>query len=291
MAEWVFATLDRLLSENHIEFIKWDMNRPFSEPGWPGRRPATPERVWTDHVHNLYAVIDALRAVHPGVEFESCAGGGGRVDLGILRRVEQVWTSDNTDAWDRVKIQEGFTQAYPPQAMMAWVTDSPNLLTRRELPLSFRFHVAMAGALGVGGDLLRWTDAELAEAAELIAAYKDIRPVVQRGRLYRLASVLDGPFGASEYVAGDDVVVLGWWGPRQCGARPGPDPAGRPGRRRPLPGHRLGTAALGRGADGGGPRAAGGDGEHFRQHAGTPRPRLAEASHRLSATQYWPSGT
>jgi alpha-galactosidase len=79
----------------------------------------------------------------------------------------------------------------------------------------------MAGALGVGGDLLRWTDAELAEAADLIAAYKDIRPVIQRGRLYRLASVLHGPFGASEYVAGDDVVVLGWWGPQQCGVRPG----------------------------------------------------------------------
>jgi alpha-galactosidase len=65
-----------------------------------------------------------------------------------------------------------------------------------------------------------WTDAELAEAAELIAVYKDLRPVVQRGRLYRLASVLDGPFGASEYVAGDDVVVLGWWGPQPAGIRP-----------------------------------------------------------------------
>jgi len=220
VAEWVLATLDRLLSENHIEFVKWDMNRPFSEPGWPSQAGLNPERVWIDHVYNLYAVIDALRAAHPGVEFESCAGGGGRVDLGILRRVEQVWTSDNTDAWDRVKIHEGFTQVYPPQVMVAWVTDNPNLLTRRDLPLSFRFHVAMAGALGVGGDLLRWTDAELAEAAELIAAYKEIRPVIQRGRLHRLESVLHSPFGASQYVAGDDVVVLAWWGPQQCGVRP-----------------------------------------------------------------------
>jgi alpha-galactosidase len=220
VAEWVFTTLDRLLAENHIEFIKWDMNRPFSEPGWPARAGQNPERVWTDHVHSLYAIIDGLRAAHPGVAFESCSGGGGRVDLGILRRVDQVWTSDNTDAWDRVAIQEGFTQVYPPHVMMAWVTDSPNWLTGRELPLSFRFHVAMAGALGVGGDLQRWTDAELAEAADLIAVYKDIRPVIQRGRLYRLASALDGPFGACEYVAGDMVVVLGWWGPRQCGVRP-----------------------------------------------------------------------
>ena len=220
VAEWMFTTLDRLLSHNRIEFIKWDMNRSFSEPGWPARAGDNPERVWTDHVSNLYAVIDALRAAHPGVAFESCAGGGGRADLGILRRVEQVWTSDNTDAWDRVKIQEGFTQLYPPHAMMAWVTDSPNFLTRRELPLSFRFHVAMAGALGVGGDLLRWTDAEFAEAAQLIAAYKDIRPVIQRGRLYRLASVLSGPFAASQYVKDDDVVLLAWWGPQPCGARP-----------------------------------------------------------------------
>ena len=220
VAEWVFATLDRLLTENHIEFVKWDMNRPFSEPGWPAQAGHNPERVWTDHVRSLYAIIDRLRAAHPGVDFESCAGGGGRVDLGILRRVEQVWPSDNTDAWDRVKIQEGFTQVYPPQVMTAWVTDSPNFLTGRELPLSFRFHVAMAGALGVGGDLLRWTDAELAAAAELIATYKEIRPVIQRGRLYRLASVSHGPFAASEYVAGDDVVVLAWWGPQPLAARP-----------------------------------------------------------------------
>jgi len=234
VADWMFGTLDRLLSQNRIKFVKWDMNRSFSEPGWPEAFLAgdNPERAWTDYVHNLYAVLDALRAAHPGVDFESCASGGGRVDLGILRRVEQVWTSDNTDAWDRVKIQEGFTQAYPPQAMMAWVTDSPNFLTRRELPLSFRFHVAMAGALGVGGDLLRWTDAELAEAAELITAYKVIRPIVQRGRLYRLASVAGGPagtsgaggasgaFAASQYISGDDVILLAWWGPQPCGARP-----------------------------------------------------------------------
>ncbi|HTU06559.1 MAG TPA: GH36 C-terminal domain-containing protein, partial [Trebonia sp.] len=103
-----------------------------------------------------------------------------------------------------------------------WVTDSPNYLTGRKLPLSFRFHVAMAGALGVGGDLLRWDDAELAEAAELIAVYKQIRPVIQCGRLYRLASVLDAPFGASEYVADDgaQVVVLCWWGPSPLAVRP-----------------------------------------------------------------------
>ncbi len=222
VAEWVFGTLDKLLGENHIQFVKWDMNRPFSEPGWPAEAGNNPERIWVEHVRNLYAILDGLRTAHPGVDFESCCGGGGRVDLGILRRVDQVWTSDNTDAWDRVLIQEGFTQAYAPQVMMAWVTDSPNFLTGRQLPLSFRFRVAMAGALGIGGNLLRWSEADLAEAAELVAAYQDIRPVVQRGRLYRIASVLSRPLAASQYVAldGARIVVLGWWGPHQAGVRP-----------------------------------------------------------------------
>jgi alpha-galactosidase len=221
VADWVFRTLDGLLSKNDIGFVKWDMNRPFSEPGWPEQAGRNPERIWTEHVRNLYAILDALRVAHPGTDFESCSGGGGRVDLGILGRVAQVWTSDNTDAWDRVAIQEGFTQVYPAQVMAAWVTDSPNFLTGRRLPLSFRFHVAMAGALGIGGDLLRWDAAELAEAARLVAAYKEIRPVVQRGSLYRVASARTDPVGASEYLAADgsEVVVLCWWGPSQLGGR------------------------------------------------------------------------
>jgi alpha-galactosidase len=219
VAEWVFGQIDRLLTENNIEFIKWDMNRPFSEPGWPAEAGHNPERVWVDHVRSLYAILDGLRAAHPGVEFESCSGGGGRADLGILGRVEQIWTSDNTDAWDRILIQEGFTQIFPPQVMMAWVTDSPNWWTERRASLRFRFHVAMAGALGIGGDLSRWTEREMAEAAELIATYKVIRPVIQHGRLYRLASVTADPYGACQYLTDDgtQVVILAWWGPSSYG--------------------------------------------------------------------------
>jgi alpha-galactosidase len=150
----VLHTLDRLLADHHIEFIKWDMNRPFSEPGWPAATGGNPERIWIDHLRSLYAILDKLRAAHPGVAFESCSGGGGRIDLGMLRRVEQVWTSDNTDAFDRVLIQEGFTQAYTPQAMMAWVTDSPNFLTGRRVHVLFvgdqdRFAGSAAQAAGV----------------------------------------------------------------------------------------------------------------------------------------------
>jgi alpha-galactosidase len=146
------------------------------------------------------------------VAFEGCAGGGGRVDLGILSRVEQVWTSDNTDAFDRLRIQEGFSYAYAPRVMMCWVTDSPNYLTRRTLPLSYRFHVAMAGALGIGGDLSRWMPPELEEARDFIALYKRVRSTIQNGRLYRLRSPRTAGVASSQYVAPDnsEVVVFAW---------------------------------------------------------------------------------
>lgn len=201
VADWLHGRIDRLLAENAVDFVKWDMNRPFTEAGWPDGGP-DPERLWVDHTRNLYAVLDRLRADHPGVRIESCSSGGGRLDLGILARTDQVWTSDNTDALDRLTIQHGFSQLYPARVMGAWVTDSPNPLTRRRLPLDFRFHVAMAGVLAVGGDLANWSEAELARAAELVAAYKTIRPLVQQGLQYRLRPP-GGEFSAVQYLAED----------------------------------------------------------------------------------------
>jgi len=155
---------------------QWDFNRPFTEAGWPDAE-GDPEALWTDHVHHLYAVIDLLRAAHPHLRIESCGSGGARLDPGILARTDQVWTSDITDALDRLDIQHGFSQLYPPRVMGAWVIDSPNPYAGRSLPLDFRFHVAMAGVLAVGGELTRWSEAELARAAELVAAYKRVRPL------------------------------------------------------------------------------------------------------------------
>jgi alpha-galactosidase len=222
VAEWVFSTLDRLLSAHAINFLKWDLNRYVSEPGWPAEVGNNPERFWIDYVLHLYEILDRVRAAHPEVDIESCAGGGGRVDLGILSRSEQVWTSDNTDAWDRISIQEGFSYVYPSLGMGAWVTDSPNPYSHRSVPLRYRFHVAMAGALGIGGDLTRWSTEDLAEARELVATYKAIRPIVQHGQLYRLASARRGDLAAVEYLArhGSEAVVIAWRG--VCRLGPGP---------------------------------------------------------------------
>jgi alpha-galactosidase len=198
----IFQALDKLLSENEIDFLKWDMNRHFSEPGWPEVAPAEQRKIWVQYTRNVYGIIDRLRARHPKVEIESCSGGGGRVDLGILTRVEQVWTSDNTDALDRLKIQEGFSFAYTPKTMMAWVTDVPNF-NGRSTPLDFRFLVAMQGSLGIGNDLNHWKPEEFALATKMIAWYKSVRATVQHGRLYRLASPREGELTANQYVAED----------------------------------------------------------------------------------------
>ncbi|MGI5412813.1 alpha-galactosidase [Streptomyces chartreusis] len=206
--EYLWERLDGLLSSAPIDYVKWDFNRCFSDAGWPGE--AYPQRLWVDHVRALYDLLDRLRATHPGVAFESCSGGGGRIDLGVLGRTDQVWTSDNTDPLDRLAIQHGFSQIHPARVMAAWVTDSPNaMLNRRASSLRFRFVSAMAGVLGVGGDLARWTEEELAEAGEWVTLYKEIRPLVQRGDLYRLRPP-QGGLSAVQYVLGDETVVLAW---------------------------------------------------------------------------------
>ncbi|MFD3569496.1 alpha-galactosidase [Streptomyces sp. NPDC058667] len=211
VTDWAYAWLRQLVADNSVDFLKWDFNRSFTEAGAHAGGPAA-RQVHVTHAHGVHRVLDRLRADFPRLRIESCAGGGGRVDPGILARTDQVWPSDNTDAVDRLAIHHGFSQAYPAQVMSAWVTDSPNPLTRRTVPLRFRFHCAMAGVLGIGGDLTRWTRHELAEAADLVRLYKDIRPVVQHGRLHRLLSPGDGPMTAVQFVddGADRSVVLVW---------------------------------------------------------------------------------
>jgi alpha-galactosidase len=198
----IFGVLDKLVSENNIAFLKWDMNRHFTEPGWPEVPVAEQKKIWVKYVNNVYDVIDRLRARHPKLEIESCSGGGGRVDLGILRRVDEVWTSDNTEAFDRLRIQEGFSQAYAAKVMMAWVTDVPNM-NDRTTPLKYRFLVAMQGSLGIGANLNKWSGEDFKLASEMVSHYKSIRETVQTGKLYRLFSPRQGDLTANQYVSED----------------------------------------------------------------------------------------
>jgi alpha-galactosidase len=179
--------------------------------------------LWFDHVTGVYAVLDALRQKHPGVSFEACSGGGGRIDLGMMARSDQFWTSDNTDALDRRYIQHGFSQVYPARTMTCWVTDAPSFINKRSVPLEYRFHVAMAGVLGIGGDVAAWTADEKELARGFIAQYKGIRHIVQHGRQYRLGEPGRGA-SAVQYVTADrrQAVVLAYQEAQQYDSQPPP---------------------------------------------------------------------
>lgn len=203
--QYVLGFLDKLLSENDIAFFKWDANRNFAEPGWPQLAPDQQKKLYVDYVEGYYGVLRELRARHPKVEIESCSGGGGRVDLGVMKLTDEVWTSDNTDPFDRLSIQDGFSYAYAPAIMMAWVTDSPNWYNHRSTSLPYRFLSSMQGSLGIGADLNKLTPDDLATAKRLISAYKQIRTTVQHGTLYRLASPRnDSNFSSTESVSRDE---------------------------------------------------------------------------------------
>jgi alpha-galactosidase len=196
VAEWIWETLDRLLSSYEISYLKWDANRPRLDSGVHADLDG---RV----VANLYLILDRIRATHPQVVVEGCAGGGGRVDLGMAARVDTLWPSDNTAPLDRLKIQRGFLSGYSPHLMSSWVTDVEGTHDGRERSLDFRFHVAMAGGLGIGADLSKWSDDQLAAAARHVTQYKDIREVVANGLVYPLAEGV-------QYVGADRSVVFLW---------------------------------------------------------------------------------
>jgi alpha-galactosidase len=196
--EYLIDLLDKLLSEHNIVFIKWDMNRNVSEPGWPDA-PGDQRELWVRYVLGVYRVWKTLAQRHPQILWQSCSGGGGRIDLGMLQMVDQFWVSDNTEATARLGIQAGFSQAYPAITMESQVTHMGNPL----LPLSFRFHVSMLGVLGMSVNLLEWSEEEMTAGAEQIALYKEIRPLVQLGDQYRLLPAQGSAFTAWQYVSKD----------------------------------------------------------------------------------------
>jgi alpha-galactosidase len=202
--DYVFGFLDKLLTDNDIAFLKWDYNRNWSEPGWDQMPPSEQKAVYVDFTRNLYGILAELRKRHPNVEIESCSGGGGRVDLGILRYVDEVWPSDNTDPFDRLSQQDGFTYAYTPQIMMAWVTDEPHWLNRRSTSLPYRMLSSMQGSLGIGANIAKWDDGEMATAKRLIVAYHQVQATIVQGNLYRLISPRNGSeFSATQTVSQD----------------------------------------------------------------------------------------
>ena len=186
--EWetVRAALDRLLRSLPIAYLKWDMNRDLTEAGGQDGKPAARAQTLA-----TYALMDRLRADHPDLEIESCASGGGRADLGVLARTHRIWTSDNTDALDRLRIQRGALRLLPPELLGAHVSASPNHQTGRHHTLAFRAAAALFCHFGVELDPLELTEAERTELAAWIALHKRLRPLLHAG-LHQATDPVDG---------------------------------------------------------------------------------------------------
>lgn len=194
--EYIFNCLNDLLSNHNIKYVKWDMNRPFSQTG--AENLECPQMLWYLHTKAVYDTVDKLKALHPDVAIESCASGGGRSDYGALMHYDQVWTSDNTDAIDRMVIQKGYSLLRPIKTMRAWVTDIN--WYNKPCSLDFRFNIAMQGALGIGGDLTKYSEKDLEICKKNIALYKEIRELVQFGNLYRNMDIDEDEILFNQYV-------------------------------------------------------------------------------------------
>jgi alpha-galactosidase len=206
------------------------MNRPPTERGRPGEPTPRATDLDAAHVANYYRVLDHLRAAHPHVMIEGCAGGGGRADAAAIARTDVVWPSDNTGPLDRLAIQHGFLHAHSPHVMSSWVTDAAGLFDTRPRSLRFRFVLAMAGVLGIGADIRAWSASERAEAAEWIALYKRLRSTIHHGTVHLIGSPRDSS-SAVQYSAPDGTheIVLAWNGGMLSGL---PLLPGRPDRLR-----------------------------------------------------------
>ena len=199
----IFDQLALLFNEVPIDYIKWDMNRNMTDVYSLLLHPTQQGEVFHRYILGLYDFLERLTAAHPTILFEGCSGGGGRFDAGFLYYMPQIWTSDNTDAIARLKIQYGTSLSYPASSMGSHVSAVPNHQTQRITDLAIRGNVAMSGVLGYELDLSTVTDEEKAAIKEQVAFYKKHRQLFQYGTFIRLLSPFAGNDTAWMYVSED----------------------------------------------------------------------------------------
>ena len=203
--EWVASVLRRLLTENAIDHLKWDMNRAITDGGSALAAPGT---TWSiAHTRAYHRLLGMLRTEFPKLTLEACSGGGGRIDASVLANCDVVWPSDETGPRDRLAIQHGFLSAWPAAAMSSWVTHLDGFNDDRPASLDYRCCVAMCGVLGLGADLRTWDTADEAKVAGWVRHYKRVREVVHNGAVYRHGLPREHGY-AVEYVAVDPRVVV-----------------------------------------------------------------------------------
>ena len=196
VVDYIFKCLDQVLDGADVNYIKWDMNRTMSEVYSRSHSSLQQGRVMHEYILGVYDLYERLIQKYPDILFESCASGGGRFDAGMLYYAPQAWTSDNSDAVERLKIQYGTSYVYPPSCMGAHVSAVPNHQVFRNTPFNTRANTAFYGAFGYELDLSKLTEDELEQVRQQVTFMKKYRSVFQYGTFYRLSS----PFESNETV-------------------------------------------------------------------------------------------
>ena len=189
VADYLFDKINAQVAEHRIDYLKWDHNRDLTTAGLTTAGPSTAglrngHAGYGAQVHAAYALMERLRAAHPALEIESCSGGGGRIDFGVLRHAHRVWTSECIDARSRVATQRGFLQFFAPEIMGSHVGTAPAHTTGRSQAMDFRAAVAFTGHLGIEFDLRLLGAAETAALADWLALYKRWRARLHHGLVW-----------------------------------------------------------------------------------------------------------
>ncbi len=186
VCDYIYESVAKVLREGGISYVKWDFNRNWSEAG-SASLPASRQREVDFRFYlGLYSVLERLNQEFPDVLFESCSGGGGRFDAGMLYYMPQTWTSDNTDAVERLKIQYGSSLVYPLSCMSAHISAVPNHQTDHVTSFDTRFTVALTGSFGYELDPTKLSEAEQKKVLETAELYKKYGHVLLKGDYHRL---------------------------------------------------------------------------------------------------------
>ena len=203
--DFVFGVVDNIMKETpNTYYIKWDANFEIHNFGSHYLSADNQSHLYVDYHLGLKKTLERIRAKYPDLVIQCCASGGGRVNYGLMPYFEEFWVSDNTDAQQRLFIQWGTSMFFPSCAMAQHVSASPNHQTGRVIPLKFRFDVAMTGRLGMEMKPSDLNEKETEFARKAVQTYKDIRPIIQQGNLYRILSPYDKTGFCSEMFITDD---------------------------------------------------------------------------------------
>lgn len=203
VVDYVFEAVSKVLADNDISYVKWDMNRGVTEAYSMALSADKQGEFYHRYTLGVYDLADRLTKAFPEVFFEGCASGGGRFDAGVLYYFPQIWTSDDTDAYERTKIQWGTATCYPQSAMSCHVSACPNHQTQRITPFNTRGVVASLGPTGYELDPTKLSEQEITQVKTQIADYEKVADLLLQGDSFRLCNPFSGNYFAQMIVAKD----------------------------------------------------------------------------------------